>query len=925
MASRYVTAAGGLWSATATWAATSGGAGGASVPVAGDDVHLDANSGNLTLDTGGACLSFDCTGYTGSLIHNSTVKMNLSGGMAVSGVALKLVSTMTYTIVSSINSEWQFLVGGAGVTGNVTCAAKTVGNMSFGTNSSSSHQLADGYAQATSASTTLNNGTLDFNGQSCTLGQFNSSNASARTIAFGTNAAITVTGGWNTSTQTNLSDSTGTATITGTAANFGWTGGSSSQSIYNNVSLVFNGAGNVAFNNGNATFASLSRTATAAKTDTLTFNGSPTITGALTLQGNSVVNRLGVQTNTVGTQYTIAANGSVSVSNADFMDIAAAGTTGTWTGTSLGDAQGNSNINFNSNRTLYGVSPGNWDATTTWGLSSGGASGQTPPLPQDDVILDSNSGGPGTTYTLNSVPRQGRNISTVGYPGTYQIAFANTTIYGNVTLGPGTTTAGSSNLFLAGRGAQTITSNGVNWSSGPTIQAPGGSYSLQDDYRGGNLAVTAGTFNSQNHSISCNALAGNSSITRTWNLGSSRVDLWGTGGGNPFGFAGGGTVTFNFANATFYLHGTGSGNLTVGTFLDGTVIGAVYVMSPGSGVVQIQNSFTASVLSISPGRQVQVTSTKTITVTTAGGWQAVGQNWNAAGFQYLSNDRGHYISVPNSTPLQITGDITLDGCVAPVTWGAAEAIIGRWAQATTQSWILQLNAGRTVTFQWMDSGLVAHSLTSSVAVPFPDGAPGWVRASLATATGTGTFWISGDGTNWTQLGTTQTFGATTIANNTATAAILEIGSDQTGNGGLFSGKIFRARVFAGALGSGSGTPVLDADFSTKTWGQNTFTESSTNAATVTLNGSGAQVGDGRIQWGSTAAGTAWNVSVVSGNVQSDYLSLQDSHAAGGATFYAGSHSTLVSNDTGWTAADPPAPPSVTAGVFDPALNPTAWY
>lgn len=53
---------------------------------------------------------------------------------------------------------------------------------------------------------------------------------------------------------------------------------------------------------------------------------------------------------------------------------------------------------------------------------------------------------------------------------------------------------------------------------------------------------------------------------------------------------------------------------------------------------------------------------------------------------------------------------------------------------------------------------------------------------------------------------------------------------------------------------------------------------------------------------STAASAA-TLSVASGNVISDYLSLQDSTATGGATFYAGSHSTNVSGNTGWSFTD----------------------
>lgn len=49
----------------------------------------------------------------------------------------------------------------------------------------------------------------------------------------------------------------------------------------------------------------------------------------------------------------------------------------------------------------------------------------------------------------------------------------------------------------------------------------------------------------------------------------------------------------------------------------------------------------------------------------------------------------------------------------------------------------------------------------------------------------------------------------------------------------------------------------------------------------------------------TVNGTAANVSLSTGNVSCDYLSLRDSHAIGGATWNAGNHSVNVSNNTGW--------------------------
>jgi len=65
---------------------------------------------------------------------------------------------------------------------------------------------------------------------------------------------------------------------------------------------------------------------------------------------------------------------------------------------------------------------------------------------------------------------------------------------------------------------------------------------------------------------------------------------------------------------------------------------------------------------------------------------------------------------------------------------------------------------------------------------------------------------------------------------------------------------------------------------------------------------------------STAAGTRFSLSKASGTVSVDYLSIKDSNATGGAAWYAGTHSTNVSNNLGWTFTAPPAP-SAGSGNF----------
>jgi hypothetical protein len=55
----------------------------------------------------------------------------------------------------------------------------------------------------------------------------------------------------------------------------------------------------------------------------------------------------------------------------------------------------------------------------------------------------------------------------------------------------------------------------------------------------------------------------------------------------------------------------------------------------------------------------------------------------------------------------------------------------------------------------------------------------------------------------------------------------------------------------------------------------------------------------------TSAGSAATLSKASGTVDLDYLSLKDSTATGGASFYAGNNSTDVSGNTGWTFTNAP--------------------
>jgi filamentous hemagglutinin len=76
-----------------------------------------------------------------------------------------------------------------------------------------------------------------------------------------------------------------------------------------------------------------------------------------------------------------------------------------------------------------------------------------------------------------------------------------------------------------------------------------------------------------------------------------------------------------------------------------------------------------------------------------------------------------------------------------------------------------------------------------------------------------------------------------------------------------------------------------------------FTKSTVTTITssITTNGKSGSL----VQLGSTTAGKPWELKKTSGTVALNFLELKDSHAVGGAEWYAGANSTNVSGNEGW--------------------------
>lgn len=263
------------------------------------------------------------------------------------------------------------------------------------------------------------------------------------------------------------------------------------------------------------TFADLTRTGNAVKTDSLTLAGNITVSGTLTINGNSAVNRMLVKSSVLGTARTFTA-ATVAVTNADFQDVTGAGA-GSWdlsaVAGGIGDCGGNTGITFTTPATQYyykASGSDNWSTVGNWYLGTGGSGGAgRVPLPHDPPArFDAASFGAASMTVTQDMPRipgwdfTGATNSPTLTPSTVASVFGS---INNTNLG--TLTDSTQTYLYEGRGANILTSAGKTWAKAWIIQAPGGTLSLSDALTStANIAWNVGTINAGANSITAASL-----------------------------------------------------------------------------------------------------------------------------------------------------------------------------------------------------------------------------------------------------------------------------------------------------------------------------------------------------------------------------------------------------------------------------------
>jgi hypothetical protein len=568
MADRYWVGGTGTWDATTTtnWAATSGGAGGASAPTSADNAYFDANSNTLllpftvTLSSSPVCADL--------IIGDGSTVTALDGTMTLAGTAINIdVYGSLYFPATNLTRTFTGVVRFAASSGSytfttngVTLAASASGSaaVSFGAIVDSTATWALGSALTISTGLISHvSGTLSTANYNITVAaSYSATGAVAKTFNAGSS---TITASFNYS-GSNLTFNAGTSSIVSSAANPTFTGGVT----FYNVSFTSGASGGVTINGSNTfnnlTFASRS----AAGLRTVVLGANQTVNGTLTLgPANTAVSRMIVQSSVVGTRLTITLNGTLAaLADVDFRDIGAAGTVATpWTGTRLGNGLNNNNITFDASKDVYWnlAAGGNWSATG-WALSSGGAVDVNNfPLAQDRAIIENTGLNTSATITINFNWWIGDlDLSARSDAMTLANGVNVPRIYKNVTLSSAVTMTGTGAWQFLGQGAtQILDVNTATFTPPITIDSPSGTLQLAENTTcSATVTLTTGTLDLNNQTLTTGLWTSNNSNVRSIAFGTGQIDvtsnnanIFNMGAMTGFSFTGTSKVNFTYSGA----------------------------------------------------------------------------------------------------------------------------------------------------------------------------------------------------------------------------------------------------------------------------------------------------------------------------------------------------------------------------------------
>lgn len=219
-----------------------------------------------------------------------------------------------------------------------------------------------------------------------------------------------------------------------------------------------------------------------------------------------------------------------------------------------------------------------------------------------------------------------------------------------------------------------------------------------------------------------------------------------------------------------------------------------------------------------------------------------GSGYRLPGFVNATNQ--NFASIPDNAALRPTGDFELvlklafdtftPGTIRGIIWNGTST-----GGSTLNYYLYQGTGGGLILLR---PTAAASRQYNSAGLGMTVGEPKWLRVVFDVDNGAGasaaSFYKGDDGVNWT-LVNTATVANTTVGNSVASP--FRVGADG-GTTNMMTGTVYRAKFISDPFG----TPVTVADLNFETAPANalTFTESSVNAATVTISQAGLTRGGG---------------------------------------------------------------------------------
>lgn len=392
------------------------------------------------------------------------------------------------------------------------------------------------------------------------------------------------------------------------------------------------------------------------------------------------------------------------------------------------------------------------------------------------------------------------------------------------------------------------------------------------------VTLTQGTFNANDKNITCDIFSSSNSNTRvltmrsgTWTLTGNATTIWNTNTITNLTFSGASaTIVCNYAGAT--------GTRTIATGGSSLIFGSLTI-SGGTDIIGFSSTTNAFAGNINFTGFSGNTTTASATFSVGGNltW-GVGMTTTTGSGTWTFNGTSGTQTI-TSNGVQFNHPITINA-TAGVSIRLADNLDMGGASART----LTVTQG---TLDTTNNGVGNYSVTcGSFSSSNSNTRVITLGSSTITLTGTGTVW-----TTATTTGLTLNQGTSTIKISDGTAA------SKTFSGG---GKTFYNLLLSGA-GTGAfiivGNNTLNKLYNDSSPITVQFTAGSTTTVSANQFITGTLGSPNVVQ--STSGGSPWNIVAASGQVVADFITLSDSVASGGASFYAGSHSTNVSGNSGW--------------------------